>query len=714
MGKRCKGKGALLVIILLGIFIPAFLASCNGGGSGGSSTPLTVADFSASQTTGNAPLTVAFTDNSTGAPTSWSWDFGDGGTSALQNPSHAYATAGTFTVSLTADGPGGMDNVTKVDYITVNPAAQFSASPTTGPEPLTVSFTDQSTGGPTSWSWDFGDGETSVLQNPSHDYPTGGSYTVSLTATGPGGSVTETKTGYINVTPLADFSGTPTTGDAPLTVAFTNLSSGSATSFFWNFGDDNTSTLQNPSNTYDNVLGGTYTVSLTATGPGGSNTNTKPAYITVGPLPPAPVAGFSGTPITGAASLTVDFTDESTGTISSWSWDFGDGGTSTLQNPSHDYAASGIYTVALTATGPGGPDTFTETDYITVTPLAEFSGTPTTGTAPLTVDFTDLSTGGATSWSWDFGDGGTSTAQSPTHVYDNVSGGNYTVSLTATGPGGSNTNTKPNYISTSAVPPPVAGFSGTPVTGPIPLTVDFTDESTGTISSWLWEFGDGGTSTLQNPSHDYVTSGTYTVALTATGPGGSDGQTIVNYITANPSVFTDNFDRADENPLGSSNGDWATAPGCSALQIVGTDVQATVTGVFNCAYWNADPFNNDQYSEVIGAYINRGPAVRIQTGGAQQNFYYAKVESDDGGGNFTMSIRKNVNGTSTIIPPTFTVTNLLPTTVIRLEAVGTTLQVFIDGAPQGSVTDTEFSSGAPGMWIFFTNITLDNWEGGSL
>ena len=107
------------------------------------------------------------------------------------------------------------------------------------------------------------------------------------------------------------------------------------------------------------------------------------------------MADFSGTPTTGQAPLTVNFTDLSTGSPTSWSWNFGDGGTSTLQNPSHTYSAAGQYTVSLTATNSAGPDSTTKTNYITVSatvtpPVADFSGTPTTGQAPLTVNFTDL------------------------------------------------------------------------------------------------------------------------------------------------------------------------------------------------------------------------------------------------------------------------------------------------------------------------------------
>jgi PKD repeat protein len=160
--------------------------------------------------------------------------------------------------------------------------------------------------------------------------------------------------------------------------------------------------------------------------------------------------------------------------------------------------------------------------------VANFSGSPTSGVKPLTVQFADASTGQITSRSWDFGDGQTSTLASPSHTY--VNSGTYTVSLTATGPGGTDTETKTNYITVTEPPPPVANFSGSPTSGVKPLTVQFADASTGQITSRSWNFGDGQTSTLTNPSHTYVNSGTYTVSLTATGPGGTDTETKTNYI----------------------------------------------------------------------------------------------------------------------------------------------------------------------------------------
>ncbi|MGD9546732.1 MAG: S8 family serine peptidase [Candidatus Krumholzibacteriia bacterium] len=166
-----------------------------------------VAGFTGTPTSGDYPLAVQFTDQSTNSPTSWSWAFGDGGTSTAQNPSHTYNAAGSYTVSLTVANADGGDTETKTGYITVTepsvptpPVAAFTGTPTSGDYPLAVQFTDQSTNTPTSWSWTFGDGGTSTAQNPSHTYTAAGAYTVSLTVANAYGGDTETKTGFITVT----------------------------------------------------------------------------------------------------------------------------------------------------------------------------------------------------------------------------------------------------------------------------------------------------------------------------------------------------------------------------------------------------------------------------------------------------------------------------------------------------------------------------------
>jgi len=324
-------------------------------------------------------------------------------------------------------------------------------------------------------------------------------------------------------------------GVAPLALNFLNASTGTITSYAWTFGDGTTSTAANPSKVYS--AAGTYTVSLTVTGPGGSNTQTRTNYITVTALPP-PVAQFTGTPTSGLGPLTVSFTNTSTGSITSYDWTFGDGTTSTAANPVKVYSAAGTYTVSLTVTGPGGNNTQTRTNYVTVTPpapVAQFTGTPTSGLGPLTASFTNTSTGNITSYAWAFGDGTTSTAANPVKVYS--AAGTYTVSLTVTGPGGSNTQTRTNYITVTTAGAPVAQFTATTTWGTARLTVPFTNTSTGNITSYAWNFGDGTTSTAANPTKVYSTAGIYTVRLTVTGPGGSNTQIRNDYIKVEGRYF---------------------------------------------------------------------------------------------------------------------------------------------------------------------------------
>jgi len=520
------------------------------------------ADFSGTPRSGSSPLEVEFTDQSqagSSSISSWLWTFGDGATSASPNPNHFYSDSGTYTVTLRVASTAGADTASKVGYITVGaPAvvgvsAAFSGTPVNGLKPLTVQFTDQSTStsGPiASWAWSFGDQGTSTQQNPSHTYTSAGHYSVTLTASSAVQSGTVTKPEYITVRegPTAEFLGTPRSGTQPLTVQFTDQSipgTSTITSWSWTFGDGGTSTAQSPSHVYQN--NGTYTVGLTVVTADGSATETKLDYIVVGAATP-PTAAFAGAPTSGEIPLAVQFTDQSTaGTypITGWHWEFGDLATSTSQNPSHTYANPGKYSVLLTVSSSFGSDAITKFDYITalapkVAPTAAFSGSPTSGLVPLGVQFTDQSSPGSapiTSWLWAFGDGSTSTSQSPAHTYNLA--GTYDVSLTVTTADGTNSTTKVGYITVNPRVGPTAAFSGAPTSGLQPLTVQFTDQSvagTSPISSWLWTFGDGGTSTAKNPSHVYNAAGTYTVSLTVTTADGTNALTKTNYITVNPRV----------------------------------------------------------------------------------------------------------------------------------------------------------------------------------
>ncbi len=238
--------------------------------------------------------------------------------------------------------------------------------------------------------------------------------------------------------PIADFSADKTSGDVPLTIKFTDLSTGDGISTWaWDFNNDGSidSTEQNPEYTYTSA--GSYTVKLVVTGTGGDGEATRTDYITatdviVTPTTtttqvPLPVGNFAANPLTGDAPLTVAFTDESSGDITSWTWDVNNDGTTdcTTKDCSYTYADPGSYTVKLTVSNNGGSDSVIRTDYITVTkattpaPVAGFSGTPTAGEAPLSVQFTDGSSGTITDYAWDFNNDGVidSTEQNPGYTY---------------------------------------------------------------------------------------------------------------------------------------------------------------------------------------------------------------------------------------------------------------------------------------------------------
>ena len=452
----------------------------------------------------NAPLTV-FRDivsgNNFGYNAAAGWDF----TTGLGSPSSDLTS---YLVNYT------------------DAVALFNATPISGTAPLQVTFTNTSTGTDTNttYAWNFGNGSTSSQQNPGPiTYNNAGTYTVALTVTkgiASPSSTTRTITVSAPAQPVvSSFNASTLSGTAPLQVTFTDTSTGSPDSWQWNFGNGSTSIKQVPDAvTYSNA--GTYTVTLTVSkGTGAPSTSSKTITVSA-PTQPV-VSSFTASPLSGAAPLRVSFTSTSTGSPTAWLWNFGNGATSTYQYPGLiTYLTAGTYTVTLRVTK--GSDTSTSSKTITVTgnapttpPISVFSASTQAGTAPLTVTFTNSSTGNPTSFLWNFGNGTTSTLQTPSPVTYGQAG-TYNVSLTVSNTAGSNTSTK-SIVVTSPTPTPsrpVANFTFRN------RTVTFTDTSTNSPTSWLWTFGDGSSSTVQNPTKTYVNAGTYTVTLKATNNGG--------------------------------------------------------------------------------------------------------------------------------------------------------------------------------------------------
>jgi PKD repeat protein len=493
-----------------------------------------------SVTSGCGPLTVNFTNATTGA-TGYTWNFGDGSpTSSATSPSHVYTSNGTYTVTLTATNASGCSaTYTGTNLINVanGPTASFSNATPSVCLGDTIRFNNLSTanGTPISgYSWDFDDGTPASSQtSPSHLYTSPGTYVVTLTTTAGVCSDDTTINVVVNPAPVAAFTAPTTSGCGSLSVSFINTTTGSP-SYNWNFGDGGTSTSAAPSHTY--AASGTYTVTLIATQGGCADTLVRSSYITVYPKP---TASFNA-----ATALclgdTVFFTNLSAGnggTITGYAWDFADGNASTLAQPFHVYAASGTYPVRLTTNTANCSDDTTINVTVNPAPVVAFSTATTGGCAPFTVSFTNTTTG-SPSYNWSFGDGGTSTSTAPSHTY--TASGAYTVTLIATQGSCGDTLVRTNYIQVS--PAPTAAFTPGATAVCLGDAVAFTDGSSsggGTIVSYQWNFGDGGTSSGTNVSHTYASAGTFNVTLTvSTGACQDDTVIAVNVNPAPVAAFS--------------------------------------------------------------------------------------------------------------------------------------------------------------------------------
>jgi gliding motility-associated-like protein len=486
------------------------------------------ADFTATPLAGCAPHVVYFTNTSTGNPTSYLWDFGNGFTSVLQNPSTTYLTAGSYTVTLTVTNASGSNTKTMTSYITVypNPTVAFTVSDTTSCPPLAVQFTDNSNpniAGNATYHWSFGDGTPfSALQNPAHSYPNSGNYTVALTVTNSTGCATTlTKQNYIEVytPPVADFTANPSSFcTVPATINFTPTVTGTGPyTYAWDFGDGTIGTGNAPSHVY--TTPGIYTVSVIATDANGcKDTAIKNNYLNIGII----AANYTASPSSACVFTSVQFTNASVGGTSVL-WDFGDGDTAMSQNPTHTFSTSGTFDVTLVIFDGGCSDTIVMPYTVHPQPVADFTFSPLHPCpAPSTLQFTNNTTG-AINYYWSFGDGGTSNATSPSYSYTNNN--EYTVQLIAvTSFGCSDTVSKKDTVHNMYFiwqPPYATGCVPLDVHFDVPLFTTTPDPNLPHpypygIASYHWDFGDGTSSNLDTPNHTYTTQGVYTVTYTVT------------------------------------------------------------------------------------------------------------------------------------------------------------------------------------------------------
>lgn len=499
--------------------------------------------------------------------------------------------------------------------------SNFTASPTSGCANLTVFFTNQSTGNVTGWNWQITNATTgatvftSNLPNPAFLFQAG-IYNVCLTVTGPGGLTnTFCRTNYItsNAPPVAAFSLNAPTGCSPHDVTFTDNSvQGTCpiTQWSWNFGNATSGNTQNPTVTYTTTQGTqTFQPSLQVTdacgctsfvsGSAGNNTLVN--------LTGPPTANFNITSPTTACvpPLTVSFADASTtpsGGSFTYDWDFdGDGLTdATTANPSFTYTALGTYTTHLTVTDniTNCTDDFTSSTNIVIgSGNVNFTVSDTTICAGQSIQFTDLTTGTASGWSWNFGDGGAgSNLQSPSRVFNTP--GTYLVTLTANSDGCNGTFTFPQQITVSAIPTVAPAASVTNACS-VPLSVNFTANSTN-ATTWLWAFGDAASgannvSTLQDPSHTFNSFGNYTVTLNASNVGGCSASGTVS-INIQPVTAAFNV---------------APRDGCAPVTAILSDAS---TSTFPINSWNWQI--TDQTGAVVGTSVLQNPAalVLVDTG----------------------------------------------------------------------------------------------------
>ncbi|TCJ13780.1 PKD domain-containing protein [Flaviaesturariibacter flavus] len=463
---------------------------------------------------------VAFTNNSVPTAVSQVWDFGDGTNSNNAVPVKSYATAGTYTITLTNTYSGGCTNSsTRTITVLPKPTIAFTADRTVAcAAPLTVNFTSTVTNGGT-YLWDFGDNTTSTQANPSHTYTAVGAYIVSLTVTNASGcSERLEKYNFIYIQkPQITLAGLPKGGCLPLQVnpVPTVTSIEPITSYAWNFGDGvGTSTQQNPTYTY-NALG-TYNVTLTVTTASGC-TNTL-VVSNAATIDPKPGPEFTNTPAQLCARMPVTFTNVSTGTNAGtfYHWEFGDGNSSGLQSPTHLYTDTGYFSVLLVVRNGQCIDSIRHNKAVRVLPpLANFDVSSLCADK-MTRGFTDRSKVDVNlsplTYEWHFGDGNTAAIPSPSHTYGAT--GTYPVMLVVV-----NGICRDTAAATVRIVNETANFSVSATTVCRNAPVDFTPTgiNLANVSSFAWDFGDGTGSSVAGPvSHNYNLNNTYTVTLLVT------------------------------------------------------------------------------------------------------------------------------------------------------------------------------------------------------
>lgn len=475
---------------------------------------LPTADFNGGNTQDDR--VVLFVNNSRNA-TEYFWEFGDGNTSEEFMPEHEYAKDSTYRVCLKSSNDCGSKTVCKTISVFTFPVADFEADTTGGCAPKTIKFFDRSSSNVIAWNWEFPGGtpSTSTQPNPTVKYSNPGQYAVKLTVNTKKFFTRTTKEKYITIDslPAPAFSHQINGAD----VDFTNQSR-YAVSHEWDFGDNTSSTDENPTHTY--TAAGRYEVIYRATN-GCGTTQTK-TFITIGAKP---TAGFTTKDPVGCAPYTVQFENTSTASATNFEWSFPGGipSSSTDRNPVVTYPIKGKYDVRLIARNALERDTLSISQFIEVkqAPTASFQNSIT----GFNVFFNNMSQE-ASNYFWDFGDNKTSTEISPSHNYGVE--GEFNVKLIVENECGIDTFEK--LIAVYLIPK--VNFSADTIRGCAPLNVRFSDRSSIDVIEWSWQFEEGmpGTSVEKNPIVRFNKAGFYTVKLSVKNTNGTNSETKVRYI----------------------------------------------------------------------------------------------------------------------------------------------------------------------------------------
>ncbi|MDG1798391.1 MAG: PKD domain-containing protein, partial [Flavobacteriales bacterium] len=478
-------------------------------GSDSSNVDITVypdqvtAFFTSDSTSGCNPLVINFQNYSIGSNLTYGWDFGDGNFSSSRNVIHTYTTAGSYNVQLVVNDGCSFDTLYQLIEVYPLPQSNFHVQNDTVCGSDTLIFVNLTSG--SSFLWDFGDGNSSVLTEPKHNYSNPGTYVVKLTSTTllHGCSVIDSIEVTSLIQPIANSNLDTNSGCLPINISFVNLSQNS-NFYSWNFADGNTSSTVNPIHTYFNT--GVFNGNLIAFNINGCSDT---ANFSVN-VDPKPTASFIFNRVDSCV-LPANYLFINQSSINcNYEWNFGDSSSSTISNPTNMYQNNGQYLVTLRIENIFGcKDTMEQIINLDTVPYSNFSMDSSAGCIPLSINFNNNSLN-SNFYSWDFGDGNFSSNNSPNYTY--TTAGNYQIQLVSQDLNGCYDT---SYSNITIYPEPTANFlinNSNPCFQPVQLTM-----SNNSIGSnyFNWDFGNGAISNLTSPSVSLDSIRTYDISLIA-------------------------------------------------------------------------------------------------------------------------------------------------------------------------------------------------------